>query len=144
MTTATVILLAMMISVVGCGRRDIPPFPEVELHRSAPQSLIVKNLTERTIHIIPDNNGGSSVSISSGKDWTTHFSVVTNASLSESGVVVAGSERNNIEPIGNTRYLTLFGEDWVLKAGPLGESWEHGMFLANAGLSNQPALGRII
>ena len=128
-TRAIVVLLAVATIIVGCSDRVIPGFSKVELHRSATQTLIVNNLTDSTIHIASSDAGTSSIAIMSGNDWTTDFIVVTRADRDNSRNIIAGSEQNFIESIDSIRYFGLMGEDWVITAGPPGESWEHALFL---------------
>ena len=127
-TRGAIISLTAAVLVVACGEIKIPAFKIVELHRSADQSLVVANATDVTIHVMPATTGAPVIEIKSGDHWTTQFTVVTLATRDAVGVVVAGSQHNDIKPVGGTRYLTSAGEDWVLTASPGDDPWKHGMF----------------
>ena len=127
-TRVAIILLAAASVVVACSERTIRSFDKVELHRSAGQSLVVTNLTDDTIHVVPASPGVPNIEIIAGGHWTMHFMVVTSASRDGDGAVIAGSKHNDIDPVSGTRYLTMIGEDWVLTAGPREDPWEHELF----------------
>ena len=135
----TIISLAAAVLVVACGELTIPSFDQVEQHRSAEQSLVVANATDDTIEVVPASPGAPVIEIPSGDQWTVRFTVVTRASLDGGGAVVAGSEHNDIEPVGGARYLTSTGEDWVLTAGPRGDPWEHALFFGECWITGPAA-----
>ena len=139
-TRILVILLTASTVVVSC-KRTITPFDSVELHRSARQTLVVKNLTDDTIHVVPANAGVRNVEILPGNHWTVHFTVVTTASRDSGGTIIAGSAHNDVEPANATRYFTLVGQDWVLTAGPRDDRWEHELFFGECWFTGAAGLG---
>ena len=138
-TRVMIILLTASTLVVSCKR--ITPFDRVVLHRSAGQTLVVKNLTDDTIHVVPANAGVRNVEILPGDHWTVHFTVVTTASRDSGGTVIAGSAHNDLEPANVTRYFTLVGEDWVLTAGPRDDRWEHELLFGQCWFTGAAAPG---
>ena len=135
---AAVLWVVVAFVGVGCDQPDIPPFSKSERHRSATQTLIVANLTESAIRVIPTAADAASITIEVGKERPLEFIVVTRFDQDSAGAIIAGSEQNHIESTNGISYFRVSGEDWVLSAGPVEESWEHALFFGQCWF-NQPA-----
>lgn len=140
-TRSIVVLLVAAIVIAGCSGKNGLEFTKVELHRSATQTLIVRNLTGNDIIVRSADANSSSITIKAGNGRSIDFVVVTKAKEDKTGVFVAGSEQNQIEAIGGTSYFRLIGEDWVLAAGPPGDTREYAFFLGQCWF-NEPAESR--
>ena len=131
----TITILCAATVVAACEKRMIPSFEQVELHRSGHQSLVITNLANRTILLLPTTPGQKNIEIPSSGQWTIQFTVVTSVSRDHDGIDIAGSKHNDVEAVDRVRYLTLNGADWVLTAGPPEDSWEHRLFFGDCWFS---------
>ena len=125
-----IVFVATLLAGCGC-LRTIPHFDQVEVHRSGTQSLILASATGQSVHLVPAVPNEPTVEIPPDGQRTLRFVVVTTESRDDNGAAISGANHNRIEPAGGTRFLTSYGADWVLIAGPLPDPWRHELFFGD-------------
>ena len=112
--------LGIVVLLGACSRTFVPRIERIELHRSAPQHLLVRNGADRPAFIEPFEEGAPTLRLEPGSDAVFDFVVASVAEVEPVPgqpwrALAAGTETNialMIEPEG---YLQPSGPDLVLQ-----------------------------
>ena len=116
-TTATLVITAL----AACAH-EIPNPDQLELHRSAPQTLVLQNGGDRPLVVQPQTVGKAPLTVPQGGTARIGFEVlsVVHIELSKGGTrfrVVDGTSRNIIDRTDPAGYLKQTGSDATLRIG---------------------------
>lgn len=139
----TAAALALAACLAACAPKIIEPFEKQELHRSAPQRLVIENEWSQPVALIGAEADVAEITIAPGEEADIGFVVVTLADREDDGSgIIEGSRFNRVVPARDDRYFSSAGEDWVLRFRVEDEVWEASFFLGECWFG-APATGAV-